>query len=86
MPITIKTGALKYKNAQGGYTGFNAIAQETSEQQIANIQSVGATQVSAVQQKGAETIASIPDDYTALSDDVSELKRVCQWRAKTLDV
>lgn len=40
----------------------------------ATIAAKGAEQVAAVQAQGAQTIASIPQDYTALSDDVSELK------------
>lgn len=85
MPITIKTGAMKYKKPNGEYDGFNAIAQESTDQQIASIQTAGAAQVnavqttgaaqvSAVQQKGAETLDSIPDDYTELAGDVSSLK------------
>lgn len=85
MPITIKTGAMKYRKSNGEYDGFNAIAQESTDQQIASIQTAGAAQVnavqttgaaqvSAVQQKGAETLDSIPDDYTELAGDVSSLK------------
>lgn len=38
------------------------------------VQTESTTQQAAVQAKGAETIASIPEDYTALSDDVDDLK------------
>ena len=37
MPITIKTGAMKYKKPNGEYDGFNAIAQESTDQQLASI-------------------------------------------------
>lgn len=73
MPITIKTGALKYRKSDGTYEGINAVAQESTAQQISDIQAAGSAQIAAVQQKGTQTIASIPDDYTALSNEVSQL-------------
>ena len=96
MPITIKTGAMKYKKPNGEYDGFNAIAQESTDQQIASIQTAGAAQVnavqttgaaqvSAVQQKGAETLDSIPDDYTELAGDVSSLKSAITNLANDID-
>lgn len=49
-------------------------AVSTVESAIGNIRTEGTTQVSAVQTKGNEVLASIPDDYEALSTDVSALK------------
>lgn len=63
MPITIKTGVMKYKDQNGNYNGFNAIAQEGTEEQLAQITA-----------KGQEVLESIPEDYTELAGDVSELK------------
>lgn len=74
MPITIKTNAMKYKKSDGTYEGFNAIAQESTAQQIASIQSAGTAQVDSVEQKGAEVLASIPSDYTELTSEVGSLK------------
>ena len=74
MSVVIKTNAMKYKDSNGDYQGFNAIAQESTAQQLADIESAGQTQITAIQQKGAETYASIPDDYTELSDEVTDLK------------
>lgn len=74
MSVVIKTNAMKYKDSNGNYQGFNAIAQESTDQQITNITNAGQTQVNNIQQKGSETLDSIPDDYTELAGDVSNLK------------
>lgn len=85
MPITIKQGLMKYKNGQNEYIGINTVGETSSAQQIANINQAGATQVaavntagstqvSAVNTKGQEVLASIPSDYTALGDEVTDLK------------
>lgn len=73
MPIEIKKGILNVKDSNGNYIGLDVVAQETTDQQIASIQAAGAAQVSAVQQKGVETLESIPDDYTELSGEVADL-------------
>lgn len=63
MPITIKSTELKYKNpSTGQYQGIDAVAETTTSQQCALIEA-----------KGAETIASIPSDYTTLANNVSDL-------------
>ena len=74
MAVTIKTGAMKYKNGGGEYVSFNAVASETEATQIANINSAGAAQISAIETKGAQTRDTIPDDYTSLQNDVDDLK------------
>ena len=63
MPITIKSTELKYKNpSTGNYQGIDAVAETTTSQQCALIEA-----------KGVETRASIPSDYTTLSDTVDDL-------------
>lgn len=42
--------------------------------QVGNVNTAGTTQVNAVQAKGTQVINSIPADYSALTDDVTELK------------
>ena len=54
-------------------TAVGAVAAEGTTQ-VAAVTAEGTTQKAAVQAKGAEAIASIPADYTELSNDVSELK------------
>ena len=63
MPITIKSTELKYKNpSTGNYQGIDAVAETTTSQQCALIEA-----------KGIETRATIPSDYTTLSDNVTAL-------------
>ena len=63
MPITIKSTELKYKNpTTGQYQGIDAVAETTTSEQCALIEA-----------KGVETRASIPSDYTTLSDAVNNL-------------
>ena len=48
---------------------------ETAKQDaIAAVQEAGSDAVQEIEAKGEETLESIPDDYTQLSEDVSELK------------
>lgn len=74
MPVTIKSGNLKYKNSLGQYVGINCVSDSETADQIADIQAEGATQISAVEAKGEEVRESIPQDYSELSYDVEELK------------
>lgn len=48
------------------------------EEGIASIQQEAQTQTEAIEQKGITTRASIPSDYTTLSDDVTSLKSALQ--------
>lgn len=75
MPVTLKSGLLKYKSASTGqYVEINAVSDNATASQVSTIQSAGATQVAAVQAQGATTLASIPQDYTTLSNSVDDLK------------
>lgn len=44
--------------------------------QVGAVNTAGATQVQAVEDKGQEVIDSIPEDYTELTEDVADLKRI----------
>lgn len=78
MPYTIKSANMKYKNNNGEYVGINAISDNTTDDQIAAIESAGAssaaTQEAAIEAKGEEVLESIPQDYTTLSAEVTDLK------------
>ena len=74
MPLNIKTGVLKYKKPDGSYSNVDGLMSETSQEEIADIQSAGQTQITAIQNKGTEIINSLPQDYTEVEQDVSELK------------
>lgn len=54
-------------------TAVGAVTAEGTRQ-VGLVTAEGTTQKNAVQAKGTEVIASIPSDYTALSNSVSELK------------
>lgn len=75
MSIFIKKSDLKVKNpTTGTYQGQSLFTENDTQTQINRINSAGTTQVNAVNTKGQETLASIPDDYTELSEDVDNLK------------
>ena len=85
MPYTIKQGLMKYKNpTSGDYESINSVSDQTTAEQIADIQGEGTTQIAAVQAKGEETLASIPSDYTELSSDVEDLKSAIERQASDL--
>lgn len=74
MPITIKSTELKYKNpSTGQYQGVDAVAEMTTSEQCALIEA-----------KGAETRASIPNDYTALSDQVNAIDSKLGYETVTI--
>ena len=73
------------EGAEDAVDGFGAVVTQATNQavqtvraegttQVGNVSSEGTTQVNAVQAKGAEVLESIPEDYTELSNDVSQLK------------
>lgn len=86
MSYTLKVQQIAVKDPDTGtYSGVDVLTEQTKSGLLAEIQAEGAaqrtsvtntgtTQVSAVQAKGAETLASIPSDYTALSNEVDDLK------------
>ena len=51
-----------------------AAINQAGATQIAAVNAAGTAQVQAIEDKGEEVIASIPPDYTELTDDVSDLK------------
>lgn len=63
MPYTLKSNRAKFKDANGNYKEFDLISENST-----------ASQIAAIEAKGAQTLASIPADYTALSDSVGDLK------------
>lgn len=73
MPVTIKQHLLKVKDGST-YVGIDALAETSTAEHVTAINDAGATQIAAVQAKGTQTIASIPGDYTELSNEVENLK------------
>lgn len=74
MPVTLKTGVMKYRKPDGSYSVMDALMQEPTNDQIAAIESAGQEQIDAVEQKGEDVLASLPEEYTELEADVSDLK------------
>ena len=84
MPVTFKSANVKYKNSQGQYVGVNTVSDNTTADQIAAIQAAGATnqqnvntagaaQITAMQNKAAEIEQSWPSDYSELTDAVDDM-------------
>ena len=91
MPVTIKSSQVKVKGTDG-YVGIDALADSTTASRVAAITSAGATVLENIQEQGTATEeavaqaaaaarASIPGEYTQLSDDVSELKSALEYDA-----
>lgn len=95
MPITIKQGLMKVKDTNNEYIGVDVVAETATATQVSAIQAAGTTQVSAVntagstqvqavEDKGDEVLASIPADYTELSDEVDNLKSASMLQTETI--
>ena len=63
MPLTIKTEYFNAKDENGQYIRNNTIAEQSTAEQVAEIEAAGEA-----------VIESIPSDYTELSEDVADLK------------
>jgi len=75
MPYTLKPNKIFAKDPNGdGYLPQNVVTDQSTAEQVALINSTGASQVSAIQTKGEQTLASIPDDYGALEARVTALE------------
>lgn len=60
--------------AQTAAVAAKTATETTRDTAISTLQTEGAAQKTEIQQKGAEVIASIPEDYTDLTKDVHDLK------------
>lgn len=75
MPVTIKNAAIKYKDpTTGDYKSVDAISDGTTAERVAAITATANAANAAMTAKAAQTIASIPEDYTELNNEVDELK------------
>lgn len=74
MPITIKTNSHAYRDENGEYHSYDMVSDKTTADRVAEINQAANVQKTAIQQKGVETLATIPEDYTTLSNSVDELK------------
>ena len=75
MPVTIKQNKLYFKNTgTGEYESVDVVSDDTTANRVAQIQNAGDEEIQAIVSQGEITRASIPLDYTTLSDEVGELK------------
>lgn len=75
MPYTLKPNQLHIKDPESeGFLPQNVVADAATKDQVAAVRLEGGNQVAAVQEKGEETLASIPADYAALSGDVEDIQ------------
>lgn len=97
VPVTIKSSVFQYKNTNGEYVGVDAIADKTTAEQVAQVNSAisakitemasaTATNISAIETKGQQTLASIPGDYTELSEDVENLKSTINFAEEEYEI
>ena len=71
---TAETNAQTYAG-QASQSATNAGQSATSAAQtLTQVQNEGATQITAIDTEGQRVLDSIPEDYTALSEDVADLK------------
>lgn len=73
MPKVIHTGYLNVRGDDGEYIKLNTVAEQTVDEQIVEIEAAGDNQKAAIAAKGVETLESIPNDYTVLTDEVDAL-------------
>lgn len=71
MPLTVRKFNAQVKDPQSGQMVPAGLLSSDSLQAIEAAETAAVTEI---QQKGAQTRESIPDDYTELSDSVDELK------------
>lgn len=82
MSVYLKPGQLKIKDENGDYTGINTVALESTAEYQAQMETKGDQIIDDIEAKGEETLASIPEDYTALSEEIDELNERLTTKAK----
>lgn len=90
MPVTLKHEKMKIKDpTTGQYQTIDIMSDatlaervaalgEAAETQIGNIEDAGDEQIAAVREAGQDVIESLPEDFTELEDDVTQLKNALQ--------
>lgn len=71
MPYVLKPNKLFVKDPEGtGFLPQNVVTDQATSDAVAEIEQASAEEQAAIEAKGAQTRASVPEDYTALSDSV----------------
>lgn len=71
MSVIINTNTIRFKDADGTTHYANAVADAKLSDLISDIEDAGSSQIQAIQNKGATTLASIPADYTSVSEAIA---------------
>lgn len=75
MPYVLKPNKLFVKDPEGtGFLPQNVVTDQATSDAVAEIEQASAEEQAAIEAKGAQTRASVPEDYTTLSDNVGDLK------------
>lgn len=73
MPITIKTGLLKFKDPDTGkYIGIDVAAETKASQQLASIEAAGEAQVASITQNGEAQMADITENGTTQMTNITQ--------------
>lgn len=73
MPITIKTGSLKFKDPDTGkYVGIDVAAETKASQQLASIEAAGEAQVTSITQNGEAQMADITENGTTQMTNITQ--------------
>lgn len=74
MPYTLKSNKLFIRNMNtGSYESGNVITDQTTAEQIALLESAASGQMTAIEEKAAEALSTIPDEYEEVSSKVNEI-------------
>lgn len=75
MPYILKPNKLFVKDPEGtGFLPQNVVTDKATSDAVAEIKQASFDEQAAIEAKGAQTRASVPEDYTTLSDSVKDLK------------
>lgn len=75
MSVVIKSRQVKFRNTNSeNYQGVSAISEEKTTDMIQQIEAAGAAEKAAIIKQGEDTYATIPEEYSALTQEVSDLK------------
>lgn len=79
MSVILHTGSMSIRDGEGNRHTVDAISDMTTQQRISEINTAATNKkeeiIAEIVQKGAETNESIPDDYSALDERVSNIKK-----------
>lgn len=79
MGYKMKAGAVTAKDKDGNSVKMNLVLDRTTEESLAEISALTEAKKTEIQNKGEQTLASIPDDYSDLAESVGEISIKTKW-------